>query len=657
MPSTQPNLTIREHRLLQIITIGPALILLLALIGLAIGFFIFSKEEKILHQDVKLELQTQELHLSFKQQMNDWHQVMLSRNPEQLEERWHTFEKQLFATEEHSKTLLAMSDGDFKINIETFIYSLEVLNSAYTEAKQTLKHSEFNTDAAIEITEYLDKTPSAVLEVLSNNIRERTLKKSTSNRALSLRLMVLGLLVMSGAGVTIISMGYVQAYRTIKKQHRASDRVQWLSLHDSATGLPNRSQLDDTLSTHIKNRKTRFQPFYLLHISITNFKSTSNSHGYDLSNKLITEVSSKLQELILPNSFLSRVRDDEFIIILYGLSNDCNLDSYCDRIIRVLTKPIVIDDYTHILKVNIGISEYPKDGNKPVNLLKGADIALHFAIKTTSNCHQVYSEGVECHLRRQESLIHEMRQALNSQQFYLLYQPQIDIEKKKIIGVEALLRWRAPSGSMIPPAEFIPLAEETGLIVPLGKWVVHEACLQLKRWKDRDIDLSMAINLSPKQFHDESTMQLVKDNIREMQLNPGSLELEITESLFADNIENHLQRLRAQNIKVSLDDFGTGYSNLGYLPKLSLDKLKIDRSFIIDIHKEPGKQSIVSAILELGKKFEMAVLAEGVETLEELDCMKEMGCQQIQGFIFSKPITAEDVEQLLTRPLLPSPAD
>ncbi|MDQ7968664.1 MAG: GGDEF domain-containing phosphodiesterase, partial [Oxalicibacterium faecigallinarum] len=321
------------------------------------------------------------------------------------------------------------------------------------------------------------------------------------------------------------------------------------------------------------------------------------------------------------------------------------------RLTDAIAQPLTIDRQDFVTRSSVGVSVYPADGVEPETLIKHADIAMYRAKETGRNNFQFYTSEMNERALERLRIEGDLRLAIERDEFLLYYQPQVDLVSKKIIGVEALIRWQHPELGMVPPARFISLAEETGLIVPIGNWVIREACRQSKVWQDEGfIGLRTAVNLSARQFAQQNLVQSIQDALTTTSLLPASLEIELTESLVMADVEQAigiLRDMKTLGVQLSIDDFGTGYSSLSYLKRFPIDVLKIDRSFVNDITTDPDDAAIVTSIISLAHSLRLSVIAEGVETREQLDYLQQHGCDQIQGYFFSRPVTAEFMTQML----------
>jgi EAL domain-containing protein (putative c-di-GMP-specific phosphodiesterase class I) len=348
---------------------------------------------------------------------------------------------------------------------------------------------------------------------------------------------------------------------------------------------------------------------------------------------------------------IARLGGDEFVVVLRGVGCEEVASNVASRITEALGAPIEGAGHQFVVTPSIGIAMYPRDGASSDELLMNADAAMYRAKLAGRNTHSFYSGNMQVEALKRLSLENELRQAIDDGQFELYFQPKVDIASWSVVGAEALLRWHHESRGWISPGEFIPVAEDSGLILPLGKWVLEQACRQVALWQKAGLDsISMAVNISSQQMHANDLVQVVERALADSGVAPGLLEFEITESFLMQDTKatvNQLKALRDIGIRISIDDFGTGYSSLSYLKRFPIDTLKIDRSFVSDLHEDSDDAAICAAILAMSRKLGLAVVAEGVELQEQLEFLKQHACEQIQGYLFSKPLPADAFEALV----------
>lgn len=432
-----------------------------------------------------------------------------------------------------------------------------------------------------------------------------------------------------------------------------SRQMMHISNYDTLTNLPNRLLFTDRLQQALRYAQRNTRCVALMSLDLDRFKIVNESLGHPHGDTLLQAVAKRLINCVRVIDTLARVGGDEFMFILSDLVNAQDAGDIARKILDVLADPFVLDENELFISASIGISLYPSDGEDTTTLVKNADAALYHAKRQGRNNYQYYAEQINATALQRLTLESSLRHALEREEFVLYYQPQLELESGAIIGVEALLRWQSPERGLVAPAAFIPLLEETGLIVPVGEWVLRNACAQNIAWQREGLaPIRVSINLSALQFRQPDFAETIARILRETGLDAGweGLELELTESLLINNVEETiktLHKLHAMNIKVSIDDFGTGYSSLNYLKRFPLYGLKIDQSFVRDLSINPEDAAIVAAIIALGHSLKLNVIAEGVETLEQLKFLRELKCDEMQGYLFSPPMPAADVAALL----------
>lgn len=425
-------------------------------------------------------------------------------------------------------------------------------------------------------------------------------------------------------------------------------RLNYLAFHDSLTSLPNRSLFYDRIYHSLARARRSNCKVALLLLDIDRFKNINDSHGHDAGDLLLKAIAVRLSEGVRDMDTVARLGGDEFVIVLEGVYDIQDVALIADKLLGALALPINISGHDICTSVSIGVSVFPDDGTETDELLKNADVAMYKAKEAGKNNCQFYTKGMNATAVNYLLLENDLRRALEQEQLTLHFQPQIDLCSGHLMGVEALVRWQHPTRGLISPAHFIPLAEETGLIVPIGEWVLREACRQQKRWLDMGKHVGkIAVNLSPRQFRQKNFPGKVEAILHETQLGAEYLELEITESSameHAGETINQLNQLNQMGLYLSIDDFGTGYSSLAYLQRFPIQKLKIDRSFVKDIHDDPNDAAIAKTIIGLAHGMKLRVVAEGVETQYQADWLRKHGCDQAQGFLYAKPMTAQQLE-------------
>jgi diguanylate cyclase (GGDEF)-like protein/PAS domain S-box-containing protein len=431
----------------------------------------------------------------------------------------------------------------------------------------------------------------------------------------------------------------------------AEDQLRFIATHDSLTDLPNRSLFNERLrhALHQGNRYSR--GIAVMFIDMDRFKVVNDSLGHSAGDRLLQDSAKRLAECLRESDTVARLGGDEFVVMIENFTAPKDAIAVAQKVLASLARPFFVDGQEFLMSASIGISTFPDDGKDSETLLKNADIAMYRAKDQGRNNYQFYSAQMNKHTFERLAMESSLRRAVERNEFLLHYQPKLDLRTGAIAGVEALVRWQHPDWGMVSPAQFIPLAEETGLIVQIGEWVLKAACEQNKQWRDQGIPaLRVAVNLSARQFAQKTLLSDVARIIAQSGLTPDCLELEITESLVMTNPEHAtetLHKLKAMGINLSIDDFGTGYSSLAYLKRFPIDCVKIDRSFIKDIPTEPDDMAITKGVIALGHSLRLKVVAEGVETVEQQDFLRSNGCDEMQGYLFSKPLPVAEATALL----------
>jgi diguanylate cyclase (GGDEF)-like protein len=439
----------------------------------------------------------------------------------------------------------------------------------------------------------------------------------------------------------------------IAERNKAEEKVNYLAYYDALTSLPNRALFRDRLEHALSSAQSERHNLGVLFLSPDRLKKINDTLGGAIAEALICLVSEKLRATLRDGDTLAYWGRDEFAIIVPQLTAMDDAVEIVARLQATLEPKFKVGDHEFYLTSSIGIGLYPHDGANAETLMKNAGAALERAREQGGNNYQFYTADLNAKALKRLAMENDLRRALERDEFFLCYQPKVDTNTWEILGVEALIRWQHPELGSISPDEFIPLAEDTGLIVPIGEWTLKTGCGQLKAWHEKGFaNLSLAINLSPRQFEQEDLLGKVIETLKGVGLDPNYLELEVTEGSLMTNsagATKTLSQLRDLGVKVSIDDFGTGFSSLGYLKNLPIDALKIDKSFVNDATTDPDDASLVMAIITLAHNLRLKVIAEGVETEEQLRFLHLLRCDQIQGYLFSKPLPAGEFEDLLMR--------
>ncbi len=446
-------------------------------------------------------------------------------------------------------------------------------------------------------------------------------------------------------------IGRVFSFRDVTNRKKMEADMIRQANYDPLTGLPNRSCLMDQISQDIKYAKRNKEKLAVLFLDLDRFKNVNDSLGHDLGDHLLQAAAKRIQNCIRDEDTLARWGGDEFIIVLPHLSREEDAVPILERCKKVLEDVFTIRKHDISISASIGVSFYPKDGTDPVTLLKNADSAMYSAKYAGRNNYCFYTAQMNEKAVEHLSLAHDLHNALDKKEFFLQYQPIIDLKSGMVVSVEALLRWQNEKRGLIGPMDFIPLLEETGLIHKVGEWVLFEACRQNKEWQDRGIPpVRVSVNFSTLQFNNQNLADLISQTLKKTGLPPEYLDCEITESGLMQNFDGALELMDALNklgVTFSIDDFGTGYSSLSYLKRFPVQKVKIDRSFIRDILKDEDDSALVEAIIAMAQKLKLKIVAEGVETIEQVEFLKDCLCDEIQGYIFSPPINSEDCARLI----------
>lgn len=436
-----------------------------------------------------------------------------------------------------------------------------------------------------------------------------------------------------------------------KQLFTAIKKVKHMAYHDELSGLPNRRLFMEQLTITMEKAQKESHSIAVLFIDLDRFKNINDTLGHEYGDLVLKHISNQMKKNVRKVDTISRQGGDEFTIILNNISNQEEVISLVKQIQTTVSSPFTIKGQELYVSMSIGVALYPRDGNTEDELMKHADMAMYHAKSMGENNYTFYSSQLNEAISRKIALESGLRRAITNDEFYLYYQPQVNLKTGKIVGMEALIRWNSPHAGIISPTEFIPLAEETKLIIPIGKWVLYTACKQAKVWYDSGhTHLKLAVNLSPLQFLHEDLVDTISNVLKETGLNPECLEIEITEGVSVYDAEDaiiKMQALRDLGIRISLDDFGTGYSSLIYLKRFPINAMKIARPFIRDITINSGDKALVKAMISMSHSLGLSVIGEGVETAEQLLLLKELQCDEIQGYIFSKPICAEQFTTLI----------
>ncbi|MCW8911663.1 MAG: EAL domain-containing protein, partial [Gammaproteobacteria bacterium] len=439
--------------------------------------------------------------------------------------------------------------------------------------------------------------------------------------------------------------------RDITERVEAEEIIRFQAYHDMLTRLPNRTLLKDRLNQAISHSRRNDSKLSVMFLDLDRFKMVNDTLGHVVGDQLLQAVSVRLKKCLREGDTLARIGGDEFTLLLPEIHDNKCSERVSQKIIKSLEQPFSINGHEFFVSTSIGIAHYPADGTTMETLIKHADIAMYSVKGNGKNGYRFYADHMNEAYSKHLSLENDMRRALNQGQFKISYQPQLNIESGEVFAMEALIRWDHPERGSISPYEFISLAEETGLILPIGEWVLRNACAELKRWREAGLsNIRVAINISACQLEQENIVKTIIDILHENNIPGEMLEIEITENMIMKDIENGISKLTQlsnHGINIAIDDFGTGYSSLSYLKRLPIDTLKIDRSFIHDMQNSDEDASIIKAIIAMAKGLGLNIISEGVETKEQLELLKAWRCKNVQGFLFSRPIIQKDAIDFL----------
>ncbi len=441
--------------------------------------------------------------------------------------------------------------------------------------------------------------------------------------------------------------------RDITERKQTEEKLHRLAFYDPVTDLPNKKYFSEYILKVLEEAKENNKKLAVLFIDLDRYKKVNDTMGHLIGDKLLKEAADRFKTLTNDSIFAARVGGDEFIFIHSGINSSEEAAELAYKILNLIKAPFILDREEIYITTSIGISIYPDHGDDAVTLMKNADMSMYRVKNNGRNNYEFYIPSMNKEAYENLVIEKSLHHALENNELILYYQPKFNALTGKIIGMEALVRWQSPKLGLVPPGKFISLAEETGLIVQIGKWVLKNACEQIRAWQDMGLPpLRVAVNLSVRQFEENNLIQIVEEVLKETRVEPQYLELEVTETMAMKNMDlmvKTLKKLKDMGIHIALDDFGTGYSSLKYLRNIPVDTLKIDRSFINDINSNPSYSAIIDAIIDIANKLKLGIIAEGVETHEQSDFLIEKKCYEMQGFLFSKPVTKEEFEGLMLK--------
>jgi diguanylate cyclase (GGDEF)-like protein/PAS domain S-box-containing protein len=452
--------------------------------------------------------------------------------------------------------------------------------------------------------------------------------------------------------------GFKGMIRDITERKRTEQQINYMATHDALTGLPNRLMFSQLLNQAIRSAQRHRKQLAVLFIDLDRFKAINDSLGHEAGDRLLKEMAKRFKRSLRADDVVGRLGGDEFVIFIEELEEFRQVENVAHKILTTTIQPMTLQGEECRVTASIGISMYPGNGTDEQTLIKNADMAKYFAKEEGKNNYQFYSKDIQSQSNKRFSIETNLRRALERNELSLKYQAKLDFKTGMITGVEALLRWKNLSIGLITPTQFIPVAEETGLIVPIGRWVMKTACAQNVAWQRQGLPpVCMAVNLSLRQLMDDNLLKDIKAALDDSGMAPNLLELEITESMVMQNpvrLIELLTNIKKLGVRIAIDDFGTGYSSLAQIQHFPIDTLKVDRSFIRNLAQDSENQAITQAIITMGKTLKLTVVAEGVETQEQKDFLRDLICDEMQGFYFSKPIAPDQFGDLLRKNNIPS---
>jgi len=515
--------------------------------------------------------------------------------------------------------------------------------------------------ASTERDEIVEKLSDAIRERRSFRLSYKIIHPDGSHRYILNQ----GEVLYNEKHLPLILLGAVQ---DVTLQKLAEEEIKRLAFYDGLTGLPNRLLFMNRMEREIRAAQRNNTSFALLYLDLDQFKRINDTFGHYVGDFLLKRVSASLQKCIHctdiasrfgsddPEKMLSRLGGDEFTIILSSVTDTDHVAMIARRLLQEIPRPYSIEGNEITITTSIGISMHPADGHDANLLLKHADTAMYQAKNAGRNNYQFFRKELNAQAVERFSLERDITRALERKEFMLYYQPKIDLRSMRIVGAEALIRWNHPERGMVPPGKFIPIAEESGQIVPINQWVVREATSQWQEWLSAGLEPGVvAVNLSGYQFAQQKVLQTVSEALQKAEMSPEYLEIEITENILMQNIGEAaaiLKQLKDMRVKVSLDDFGTGYSSLSYLTSFKVDTIKIDRSFVMSCTEQPNNLIVIKAIIAMGQSLGIKIVAEGVETAQQLEIVREYGADEAQGYYFSRPVPPGDFIELLDKEMV-----
>ncbi len=632
-----------KRTLLVNVVAGPILLLILALAGLAVEMSFLSDQHSLLKRQQTLADAAARLNIALKKQSQYWQDYLLDAHSDK--NLWLRFRQQERDTLAQANALLVQVDrNQLQKDVRSIIYALEILRISYQESRSEHLKSPSNFIAINQQIRRIDETPSALIEDLYQKIQ---LHASSTSETLRQRALLMSgvfalLLVVATLFYSRWSCRHTQNFLNHQTQHQ--HRVEWLLKHDYLTDLLTRSEL----IAETEKKAERRQSLYAFHFSLSNIKDAAHSQGHSVHDQLIRIAARRLTNEKRAQDILARSIGEEFILIVED-DDELAMRSYAKKLLNNIEEDFSIAGFRYQIACSLGISHYPTHADSPSELLRCADIAAVQARSLKLQCPSLYSPAMSQRITEKTEWVEQLRSAVANNDIDIVFQPQVNMSDRRITGVEVLTRLTTNTPAINFPDVFIPLAEETGLIHPLSRAVCRQALAELKRWHQCGYDISMAINVSPRQLESDNFVEFLTQLCREHQLPTQKIDIELTESNYIDHRHRQFDQLRKAGFRVSIDDFGTGYSNLGYLSRFVPQQLKIDKSFINSMTHSERRYALVESIIGLAKNQMIEVVAEGIETEIQAHLLKRLGVDIGQGYLFSRPVNASALDTLLSQ--------
>lgn len=629
---------------------GPVLVLVLALIGLSTQlYFLYFQHNNLVNVQAAAKVAS-DLNVSLETQSRYWSGFLVHFQGEDSQLRWDQFRESERRTLSYANQLLVAAESEaIKEKVRHIVYSLEVLRFSYQEARNSLVSGAADVTTTALTVHEIDSVPSQLIKEVDSEIRSIANRTSSQFWANGRQLTLVLVVMLIVCSVVYLRLSSVFTSRLLDRENDAQRDVRWLLDHDYLTKLLNRRTFTRRMAEMVDQR----QSFYLVNIKLSGVSQAAHTQGQSVQDELICMVARQLENEKRVQDILARSIGDEFTLIVVN-DDECNLDNYLRRLMKSLNGDFSVDGYCHQISCFMGVAYYPSDASATDMLLQCADIAAVHARRHQLNYPVIYHSKMSRDLHDKSRLVNELRAALLNDEIEVHYQPQLDLQKGTIVGVEVLARLTSLNDHLNSPAVFIPLAEESGLIHGLGKKVAQQALTQLNRWHLAGEDLRLAINVSPRQLEDTGFAEYMQKLCLQCGVKPGSIDIEIIESDFIDGRHPLLKELRASGFGLSIDDFGTGYSNLGYLSHFMPHQLKIDKTFVDEIDTDDRRHALVQSIVNLAHSQGIEVVAEGVESETQARMLAEMGADLGQGYWFSRPLPFDQMDELLANYSSPS---